>query len=76
MRHSHAQKPGLIIGRSGKRIRDLTDEIKEKFGFENPMIDVKEIEQPFLDANIVAKRIANVLKRGVNYKKVAHFYFC
>ena len=70
----YAHKPGLVIGRSGRRIKELTEEIKEKFGFENPMIDVKEVEQPFLDANIVAKRIANVLERGVNYKKVAHFY--
>jgi len=70
----HAQKPGLVIGRSGKRISDITEEIKEKFGFENPLIDVKEVEQPFLDANIVAKRIANALERGINFKKVANYY--
>jgi small subunit ribosomal protein S3 len=70
----HAQKPGLVIGRSGKRISDITEEIKEKFGFENPLIDVKEVEQPFLDASIVAKRIANALERGINFKKVANYY--
>src|SRR3989304_6246099 len=58
----YAHKPGLVIGRSGKRIADLTEDIKLKFGFENPLIDVKEIEQPFLDANIVAHRIANALE--------------
>lgn len=70
----YAHKPGLVIGRSGKRIRDITEEIKEKFGFENPLLDVKEVEQPFLDANIVAKRIASALEKGVNFKKVANYY--
>lgn len=70
----YAHKPGLVIGRSGKRIGDMTEEVKEKFGFENPMIDVREVEQPFLDAKIVAKRVANALERNINYKKVASYY--
>lgn len=70
----YAHKPGLVIGRSGRRINELMEEIKEKFGFENPLIDVKEVENPFLDANIVAKRIARAIERGINYKKVANYY--
>lgn len=70
----YAHKPGLVIGRSGKRIEEITEEIRNKFGFENPLIDVREVENPFLDANIVAKRIANALEKGINYKKVANYY--
>jgi len=70
----HAHKPGLVIGRSGKRIADITEEIKGKFGFENPLIDVKEVEEPFLDAHIIANRIARALERGINFKKVANYY--
>lgn len=70
----YAHKPGLVIGRSGRKIRDITEEVKNKFGFENPMLDVKEVEQPFLDANIVARRIARALERGINFKKVANYY--
>jgi small subunit ribosomal protein S3 len=70
----YAHKPGLIIGRSGERIKEITEEIRKKFGFENPMVDVKEVESPFLDANIVAKRIAKALERNVHYKRVANFY--
>src|SRR3989337_399383 len=54
----YAHKPGLVIGRSGKRIKDITEEVKEKFGFENPMLDAKEVDQPFLDSHIRARRIA------------------
>ncbi len=70
----YVHRPGLVVGRSGRRINELTDEVKKLFGFENPLIDVKEVEQPFLDANIVARRIAHALERGINFKKVANFY--
>lgn len=69
-----AHKPGLVVGKSGRRIYEITDEIKQKFGFENPLVDVKEVENPFLDAKIVAKRVAKALEKGINYKKVANYY--
>jgi len=64
----------LVIGRSGRRVNEITEEIQKKFGFENPLIDVKEVEQPFLDAHIVSQRIAQALEKGINFKKVANFY--
>ena len=44
----YAHRPGLVIGRSGRKIKEITEEIKEKFKFENPLLDVREVEQPFL----------------------------
>lgn len=70
----HVHKPGLVIGRSGRRVNEITEEIKEKFGFENPLLDVREVDEPFLNANIVARRIARSIEKGVNYKKVANYY--
>ena len=69
-----AHKPGLVVGRSGRRVHEISDEVKQKFGFENPLVDVKEVENPFLDSNIVAQRIAKALEKGINYKKVANYY--
>jgi small subunit ribosomal protein S3 len=69
-----ANKPGLVIGKSGARIKELTEEIQRKFKLENPMIDVKEIDNPFLDAQVVASRIAKSLERGGFYKKIANYY--
>ena len=46
----------------------------DNFGFENPLVDVREVGNPFLDANIVASRIAQALERGINFKKVANYY--
>jgi len=70
----YAHKPGLVIGKSGRRISEIADEIRVKFGFENPLVDVKEVDDPFLDSNIVARRIARALEKGINYKKVANYY--
>lgn len=69
-----AHRPGLIIGKSGRRIQELTEDIKKRFGMENPLVDVKEVDNPLLDANIVAKRIGNALEKGINFKKVCNFY--
>ncbi len=68
-----AQKPGVIIGRSGKTIDALTDTLKTKFGLENPQLDVKEVERPELDAPIVARQIAAAIEKGLNYKRVVNF---
>jgi len=70
----YANRPGLVIGKSGSRIKEITGEVQRKFKLENPMVDVKEIENPFLDAQVVANRIVKSLERGGFYKKVAHYY--
>lgn len=68
----YAQKPGLVIGRGGKNIESLVKKLKDKFGFENPQLDVQEIEVPDLDANIIAKWMASSIERGLNYKRAAY----
>jgi len=68
----YAHKPGLIIGRGGKNIDILTQTLKEKFGFENPQLDVQEIKNPDMDPHVIAKWIASALERGLNYKRVAN----
>lgn len=70
----YVNRPGLVIGRSGKKIKEITEEIKEKFGLENPLLDVKEVENQYLDAQIVSDRIAKALERGMFYKKIANIY--
>jgi len=68
----YTNKPGRIIGRGGRNINEMTEAIKEKFGLENPELDVKSIKNPNLDAKIVAKQIASALERGYNHKKIGN----
>ncbi len=69
-----AQRPGLVIGRGGSRIRELTSEMEEKFDFENPQVEVNEIENPDADAEIVAKSMASWLEKGGRTKRVGYTY--
>ncbi len=70
----YAQRPGLVIGRGGSRIRELTADMEEEFGFENPQIEVNEIENPDGDAEIVAKSMASWLEKGGRTKRVGYTY--
>ncbi len=69
-----AGRPAIIIGRGGERIARLQQTLKEKFGLENPQIEVKGVDNPYLDAKIVAKRIKFALERGLNYRRVVNMF--
>jgi len=56
-------KPGLVIGRKGERIEELTDTLKKKFKLENLGIEIEEIKKPEFDAQINADEIALELER-------------
>ena len=59
----YTSRPGLVVGRGGSNIVDLTRLLKDKFGLENPQIEVSEIENPSLNAQSVAKRIVSLFER-------------
>ncbi|MFB6266042.1 MAG: 30S ribosomal protein S3 [Halodesulfurarchaeum sp.] len=67
-----AEKPGMVIGKGGKNIRKITSELEERFDLEDPQIDVQEVEEPDLNAQIVADRLANALERGWYFRKAGH----
>ncbi len=61
-------KPGLVIGRKGEQIQQLTMVLKKRFKLENPHIEINEIENPLFDAQGVADEIAMALERMGNLK--------
>ncbi|MBW6442477.1 30S ribosomal protein S3 [Patescibacteria group bacterium] len=56
-------KPGLIIGRRGEKIDELTNVLKNKFKLGNPRIEIDDIQKPEFDAQIMADDIAMSLER-------------
>jgi small subunit ribosomal protein S3 len=70
----HAQRPGLVIGRGGSRIKELTKKTERVFDFENPQIEVNEIENADADAQIVAQSMADWLEKGGQAKRVGYTY--
>jgi len=67
-----AEKPGMVIGKGGKNIRKITTELEDRFDMEDPQIDVQEVDEPDLNAQIVADRLANALERGWYFRKAGH----
>jgi len=67
-----AEKPGMVIGKGGKNIRKVTTELEERFDMDDPQIDVQEVDEPDLNAKIVADRLANALERGWYFRRAGH----
>ena len=67
-----AEKPGMVIGKGGKNIRKITTELEERFNLDDPQVDVQEVEEPDLNARIVADRLGNALERGWYFRKAGH----
>src|SRR3990167_7043387 len=67
-------RPGLVIGRGGERIDELTNILKRKFKLENPHIEIEEIKNPEFDAQIVADEIALSLEKlgAIKFKVIAY----
>ena len=69
----HASRPGVVIGRRGAKIRELTYILENEFGIENVQLEVSEIENPWLDAAVMASRLARQLERGVRFRRMAYW---
>ncbi len=69
------QKPGIVIGKRGRAIKDLTEQLeKPPFNLENPQIEVQQIENPDLNADVMAFQLASAIERGEHYRRAAYNY--
>jgi len=68
----YAERPGMVIGRGGKTVRSITQNLKTGYGLENPQVEVKEVDVPELNPKIMAHKIAAMLQRGMHFRRVAY----
>lgn len=66
------ERPGLVIGRKGATIKELTRAVEDEFGFENPQIEVQEVENASLNPQIMAEKLASALERGWHFRRAGH----
>jgi small subunit ribosomal protein S3 len=59
----YTSRPGLIVGKKGENIKNLTRVLKSKFKMENPQIEVAEIINPNIDAQTMAEQIVSTMER-------------
>ncbi len=67
----YADRPSMIIGRKGQTIKQLTEVLEKYFKIENPQLVVTQVEDPDLDARIVASRIALAIEKGYHFRRAA-----
>jgi small subunit ribosomal protein S3 len=67
------ERPGMVIGKSGIKIKELTDNIRTKFNVDNPQIEIQEAgSSASLNAQIMAEKLAEALERGWHFRRAGH----
>ncbi len=67
-----AEQVGRVIGRRGKVIHELSNRLKNDFFLDRPHLDVEEVTEPRLNAQIMASRMSSSLERGWFFRRAGH----
>lgn len=62
-------RPGLVIGRKGSEIENMTKEVSAISGDKQVKIDIQEIRSPETDAQLVAESVAGQLERRISFRR-------
>lgn len=65
------ERPGLVIGRGGRRIKILQEKLRE-FGLDNPQLSVDEVKRPEFNAQLMASLLARALERGWYFRRAGY----
>ena len=64
----YTARPGIVIGRGGQRVDETRQHLEHLIG-KRVQLNVQEIQQPELDAYLVAKTIAEQMERRIAYRR-------
>ncbi|HHU59510.1 TPA: 30S ribosomal protein S3 [bacterium] len=64
----HAARQGVVIGQDGKNVKELEKQIKKIVGDRDVKINVSKVENPDLDAKVVARSIAAQLEARASFR--------
>ena len=67
-----AERVGMVIGRKGKIINELQRRLQNDFNLDNPRLEVAEIDNPALNAQVMASKLASALERGWYFRRAGH----
>ena len=67
-----AEQVGRVIGRRGKTIHELQRRLQNDFELFNPQLEVEEIEEPRVNAQVMASRLSSSLERGWFFRRAGH----
>lgn len=64
----HTAKPGIVIGKGGQGVEELKAQVEKMTG-KNILINIVEIKNPEIDAQLVAENIAAQIEKRVSFRK-------
>jgi small subunit ribosomal protein S3 len=64
----HTSRPGVVIGKSGKEIAQIEEELK-KLTDKEVKVQISEIKRPELDAYLVAENIAKQIEGRISFRR-------
>ncbi len=67
------RRPGLVVGKKGKTIKEIAEALQNSYSVENPQIEVIEVQNPALDAKLMAEKIGKQLEMKGNIKPAMRF---
>ncbi|MFO8062307.1 MAG: 30S ribosomal protein S3 [bacterium] len=65
----HSSRPGVIIGEKGSKVDALKEEIKYITKKEDININIVEVRNPAVEAQLVAENITSQIEKRINYKR-------
>jgi len=65
----YVTRPGIVIGRKGSGIKQLTEKVESDFGFKDPQFSVEEIQKAELSPNVMCNRMAAHIERGTAFRR-------
>lgn len=66
--HIHCAKPGMVIGKGGTEIEKLRQQCEKALG-KPVVVNIIEVRQPDLNAQLVAENIASQLERRISFRR-------
>ena len=66
--HIHCAEPGMVIGKGGAEIEKLRQQCEKMLG-KPVVINIVEVRQPDLNAQLVAENIASQLERRISFRR-------
>jgi small subunit ribosomal protein S3 len=64
----YTARPGIVIGRGGQRVDETRRQLEKLLG-KRAQLNIQEVQQPELDARLVAKTIAEQIERRIAYRR-------
>lgn len=68
----YAVRLGMVIGKRGRNIRRLTQELEGRFGLESPQLEIKELTDSELYPEVAASRLVSQIQRGFHFRRAGY----